>query len=307
MTEVKAKQFVSSVLYIFNNKENLQTFFPTLIDTLTKNFENHEIICVDDGSEDGSVEFVREFMKNLPDHHTITVVKMGRHQGVEFSMNAGADLAIGDMIFEFDTIDADFDKKFIMEAFCKNLAGYDIVSAVPRKTCGFFSQMFYRVYNWGGGGELYRVGFRVVSRRALNRIKATNCYIPYRKALYAKSGLAMTKIYYNSDIQRKKEYTDERMGLALEVLILFTETVQKISLFISLFFAFIAIGVGVYIVMAYFGTRKPVEGWTPIMGFLVLGFFGMFLLFSLVFEYLSVILRTVFIKQRYAVESVEKL
>jgi dolichol-phosphate mannosyltransferase len=151
------------------------------------------------------------------------------------------------------------------------------------------------------------VGFRVVSRRALNRIKAASRYIPYRKALYAQSGLSAEKIYYDNNTHSKKEYSGERVSLALESLILFTGTIQKISLFISLVFAFLAVGIGIYIVTIYFGVRKPIEGWTPIMGFLVLGFFGVFLLFSFVFEYLSVILNTVFIRQRYMVESVEKL
>jgi dolichol-phosphate mannosyltransferase len=232
---------------------------------------------------------------------------MSRHQGLELSMNAGVDLAIGDLIFEFDAIDATFDEELMMNAFNKSLAGHDIVSAVPRKVHGLFSRLFYRVYAWGGGGEIGREGFRVVSRRALNRIKAASRYIPYRKALYAQSGLAAEKVYYNDNAHGRKGYSGERMSLALESLILFTGTVQKISLFISLFFAFLALGIGVYIVTVYFGARRPIEGWTPIMGFLVLGFFGLFLLFSFVFEYLSVILNTVFIRQRYMVESIEKL
>jgi dolichol-phosphate mannosyltransferase len=262
---------------------------------------------VDDQSQDNSLECIRNYIQKTSEYQTVTIMRMARYQGLEISMNAGVDLAIGDLIFEFDTIEPEFDNAFIMEAHKKVISGNDIVSAVPKKVHSIFSTIFYRIYNWAGGGTIYREGFRIVSRRALNRIKAANRFIPYRKALYAQSGLQSDKIYYTGSVHDRKQYSGERINLALDALILFTGAVQKVSFFICLLFGLLTISIGVYITYIYFGPQKPIEGWTPIMGFMVLGFFGVFFLFAIIFKYLSVILNTVFIKQWYMVKSIEKL
>jgi dolichol-phosphate mannosyltransferase len=278
--------------------------------TLTENFENFEIICVVDETEDNSVSFIQSFSKGLPDSESISILEMSNHQGIEMSMNAGVDLAIGDLIYEFDNLENENAAKLIMEAYYKCVGGYDVVSIVPEKVRRPFSRIFYRLYNWGLHNKentITHEDFRLVSRRALNRIKTINNYIPYRKALYSQCGLPTAKLTYDSSRQPLPDTMVNRMNLALETLILFTSTIQKLTLYVCLLFAAFTVAVGVYIVYSYFGAQKPVEGWTALMGFLTLGFFGIFLLFAVVFKYLSVILNTIFVNQWYTVKSVDKL
>jgi dolichol-phosphate mannosyltransferase len=310
MITEKQKQFMSVVLYMYNNEEEVKAFLPLITKTMTDNFEHFEIICVDDKSKDKCVKFVRDFVDTMDERQNTTILEMSSHQGLEMSMNAGVDLAIGDLIFEFDNIGNNYTPGLIMDAYQKAISGFDVVSVVPKKVKGFISKAFYHLYNWGLNNHenpITHEDFRIVSRRALNRIKAVNHYIPYRKALYSQCGLPASKITYSASKHIQKESVNNRINLALETLILFTNTIQKLSLFICLLFAAITIGVGIYIVYVYFGVNRPVEGWTPMMGFLTLGFFGLFLLFSLIFKYLSVILNTIFIKQWYSIKSIEKL
>ncbi|MFR1038034.1 MAG: hypothetical protein ACLSE4_04095 [Clostridium sp.] len=63
------------------------------------------------------------------------------------------------------------------------------------------------------------------------------------------------------------------MELATDSLILFTNTIQKLSLYISMCFLGLTVAIGVYAWVSYFSAHKPVEGWTPLMLFLSLGFF----------------------------------
>jgi len=50
-----------------------------------------------------------------------------------------------------------------------------------------------------------------------------------------------------------------------------------------------------------------VEGWLSTMGFLALGFFGVFALLTIILKYLSVMLNLIFKQQRYLVSDIEKV
>lgn len=64
---------------------------------------------------------------------------------------------------------------------------------------------------------------------------------------------------------------------------------------------------GIYTCITYFGQQRPVEGWAPLMGMLSVGFFGIFLVLTLVIKYLDVILKLIFQRQKYMVSSIEKI
>jgi dolichol-phosphate mannosyltransferase len=310
MISNKGKQFVSLVVYIYNDENNIKPFWASVVQAFVDNFEKIEIICVNDKSDDASTEVIRSTVKALPQNNIVSILNISSHQGVETAMNAGVDLAIGDLIFEFDSIVGDITEGLIVEAYQKAVGGYDIVTVTPQKTYDFLSSVFYKILNWGmneKANPITREGFRIVSRRALNRIESLNLYVPYRKAVYAKCGLPSARLSYVNNRRVKKEKMSNRVNLAVESLILFTDVIQKLSLFICLSFASFAVIVAIYTVAAYFGVNKPIPGWAPTMGFLSVGFFGMFFLFTIVFKYLSVLLNTVFIKQRYIVESIEKI
>ena len=93
----------------------------------------------------------------------------------------------------------------------------------------------------------------------------------------------------------------------MDTLILFTNAIQRLAFCVSLLFLFLSIGIGCYTWISYFSIRKPVEGWTPIMLFLSMGFFGVFLILTLILQYLSVVLRIVFKKKQYLIESIIKI
>ena len=72
-------------------------------------------------------------------------------------------------------------------------------------------------------------------------------------------------------------------------------------------FLLFTLGVAVYIVGSIFSASKPVEGWLSTMGFLSLGFFGVFSLLTIILKYLSVMLGLIFKHKSFMIEGVEKL
>lgn len=309
--ENKEKNFISAVVYIHNEEDRIESFLKMLIHTLETYFEKSEIICVNDYSNDNSMEIVKQ-ISEVTKHTTISILNMSYFHGLEVAMNAGVDLSIGDFVFEFDSILQDFDEKDIMNVYRKSLKGYDIVSASPNKKQKISSNLFYRVFGHYTNLE-YNFGterFRILSRRVINRISSMNKAVPYRKAVYANCGLKTTNIKYDTqdDLHNKLDKTEKkyRRGLAVDSLILFTEVGYRFSMTMTMMMMLVAVFVTIYSLVIYF-TSTPVAGWTTTILFLAFTFFGLFGILTIIIKYLQILVNLVFKRKKYSFESIEKL
>lgn len=306
-TNNKEKNFISAVIYIHNNEDTAVRFLEMVRSCLDDNFEHYELIVVDDASRDQSVQKIKDSISET--ETAATIVHMGFYHGVESSMLAGVDLAIGDFVYEFDNAAADFDKSLIFAVYQEALKGFDFVSASNKKTHAS-SRFFYKVFNRFGDYkyQLKSETFRIISRRGINRAKSVNSAITYRKAIYARCGLKSSTLYYTADIKGQKDAEENsmRLELAADAIILFTDFGYKISMILSIIMTLFTAGVGIYTGYIFF-TGRPVQGWTSTMLFLGVGFLGIFIVFTILIKYASLILKLLFKKQEYVVEGVEKL
>lgn len=307
----KEKNFISSVIYVHNAQDRIEQFLRTIADVMASNFEHSEIICVNDFSDDDSVRLIKDLSKEIKDT-TITVLNMSYFHGLEVSMNAGMDLAIGDFVLEFDTTRLDFDKAEIMRVYKEALKGYDIVSASPDKKQRFTSKMFYSIFNrfTGISNKINTESFRILSRRVINRISSMNTAIPYRKAVYANCGLKTLNLKYQvtektGNIQDKTE-NKYRMDLAVDTMILFTEFGYRFSVSMTVIMMCIAVLVAVYSAVIYIFST-PVAGWTTTIFFMSFAFFGLFGILTIIIKYLQILVNLVFKRKHYSFESIEKL
>lgn len=307
----KEKNFMSAVLYVHNDEARIGDFLRMIVNVLEDNFEHSEIICVNDFSQDNSVDVVRSVSKEVKGT-TITVLNMSYFHGVEVAMNAGMDLAIGDFVLELDACVPDFEPVQIMEAYQKTLKGYDIVSASPDKKQRFTSSLFYKVFNRFTDYS-YQLGterFRVLSRRVINRISSMNRSVPYRKAVYANCGLKTANIRYPvTGAQAAKDDRTERKyrtELAVNSMILFTELGYQFSVTMTVLMMLVAIAVAVYSAVVYLFST-PVAGWTTTIFFMSFAFFGLFGILTIIIKYLQILVDLVFRRKKYSFESIEKM
>ena len=310
---MKEKKFISLVVYLHNVEDYIKYFMKSIIPVCESNFEQFEIVCVDDGCTDGTVDKLKEYLEENQTFAMVNVIHMSFFQGIESAMNAGRDIAIGDFVYEFDDVFVDYEPELLLKVYEKMLEGSDIVAASSRGKLRFTSKIFYSLYNATSRskGKIGPETFRIVSRRAINRIKSMGQYIPYRKAVYSNCGLKMSTIHYDSkDVTarvKNKTVASERTSLALDSFIYFTNVLERISMVICGFFLILTVAMGIYIISDFFNAHKPVEGWLSTMGFLALGFFGVFALLTIILKYLSVLLNLIFKQQRYLVADIEKV
>lgn len=307
----KEKNFVSAVIYVHNAEKRIYEFLGTVIKTLEDNFEHSEIICVNDSSDDGSLNAIKETSKKAT-ITSVSVVNMSYFHGLELAMNAGIDLSIGDFVFEFDNTFLDFDQSMIMDIYKHSLKGFDIVSASPDRAGRFTSKIFYEVFNYYTdlNYKMSTESFRVLSRRVINRISSMNKTVSYRKAIYANCGLKTDNIKYtpielsNHNLDKKEK--GYRTRLAIDSLILFTEMGYSFSKVMTVLMMVMSFFMLIYSIVIY-ATSNPVAGWTTTFLFLSVVFFGLFGILTIIIKYLQLLVNLLFKRKHYSFEGIEKL
>lgn len=135
---------VSIVVPVFNEVETVSLLGEALYNALQG--IDYEIMFVDDGSTDGSLEALKRLIDTHPE--TMRVIEFRRNFGQTAAMAAGIDHSTGDVIV---TIDADLqnDPEDIPKLIEKIDEGYDVVSGwrVDRKD-NFVRRLPSQIANW---------------------------------------------------------------------------------------------------------------------------------------------------------------
>ena len=310
--ENKEKNFISSVVYLHNDENNIENFFTMLISVLERNFENAEIICVNDSSSDDSIYRIKQIVKDVPTYISVSVLNLSGFHGLETAMNSGVELSIGDFVFEFDTIKVDYDESMIMNVYKKALEGYDVVSASPNKKEKFFSKMFYELYEGYSDSHkrLRTERFRILSRRVINRMDSIHKMVLYRKAVYADCGFNTFSLSYdvtdNITYVMDKKAKKYKKGLAVDTLLLFTDIGYRFSVVMTAVMMFVSVFMLLYSIVIYL-MAHPVEGWTTTILFLSFVFFGLFGILTIIIKYLQLIINLMFKRKRYIYSGIEKI
>jgi glycosyltransferase involved in cell wall biosynthesis len=116
--------YLSVVLPVFNEVENLDILHDQLQGVLLKLGRTYEIIYVDDGSTDGSLPKLQELAKA---DDNVVVIELRRNFGQTAALSAGIDYARGEIVVCQDA-DLQNDPEDIPLLLAKLDEGYDLVS-----------------------------------------------------------------------------------------------------------------------------------------------------------------------------------
>lgn len=236
----KESVFISAVLYLSDFANDAEKFTTNLLDSLKSTFDHYEVIIVDDCSTKHE-KFLKEVLPSLAES-TITVVHMSIKQGIEACLCAGLDVSIGDFVFEFDTLEMLFDKDLLWDVYQEALKGNDVVSVEPKQN-NMSRILFYKLFNKYSNADydINASAFRLVSRRAINRILELNMSSAFRQAVYASCGLKNSRIEYKGSASPWKA---RGLSLAIDSFLLYTEFSRTVcTLSMILLFVFIVGGI----------------------------------------------------------------
>lgn len=299
--------FASAVVYIRNSAETAAEFIVTLDQYLDEMFTAHEIICVNDNSTDESARVIRNASHQIK-NNSLTTIHFGHFHGLEVAMQAGVELSIGDFVFEFDEAILNFDKAALAKAYEKAIGGYDIVGVSPHGKRKLASRLFYRAMGSARDLEapMDTETFRLLSRRAINRIKDICQIVPYRKAIYSSCGLPSTNLTHETlTVSRSSQDRAYRIETAIDALLLFTQIGYRIALGLTFVMMAAALFMIVYSFASYFA-GITIAGWMTTILFLSFAFLGLFGILAIVIKYLQLIVNLTFRKKSFVYESVER-
>ena len=120
---------LSVVVPIYNEVDSIPELIDAISRTLTQNHLSYEIICVDDGSQDGSTELLQQLAQT---RHDLQAIILRRNYGQTASMAAGFENAKGKIIVTLDG-DLQNDPADIPRLLAKLEEGYDLVSGWRKK------------------------------------------------------------------------------------------------------------------------------------------------------------------------------
>ena len=96
---MEAKLDISIISPVFNERENLKTFVETVVEVMVSSNMTWELIIVDDGSDVGSSEIV----KDLAHKENIHSILLSKNYGQTTAIQAGFDCALGNYLVTLDS------------------------------------------------------------------------------------------------------------------------------------------------------------------------------------------------------------
>ncbi|HXL79388.1 MAG TPA: glycosyltransferase family 2 protein [Pyrinomonadaceae bacterium] len=169
------KPEVSVFLPVYNEEPNLLPLHAKLDEALKALGHTAEVIYVDDGSSDGSLNVLREIARL---DGRVRVVALKRNYGQTAAMAAGIDAAQGDVLIPMDA-DLQNDPADIIRLLDKMAEGYDVVSGWRKNrqdkmiTRKIPSMIANRLISWIGGVPLHDYGcsLKAYRRESLEDVK----------------------------------------------------------------------------------------------------------------------------------------
>ena len=264
---------ISVVVSCFNEEEALPFFYKETVEVLKKMDLNYEIILVDDGSQDKTLDVIKRLRKK---DKNIKYISFSRNFGKEAAMMAGLESSSGDYV---TLMDADLqDPPTLlpkMYDYIKN-DGYDCVGtrrvtrAGEPKIRSFFSRMFYRIINKLSKIEMVDGArdFRLMKRKMVDAIISMKEYNRYSKGIFSFVGFKTKWIEYENvkRVAGKTKWSFFKLfRYAIEGIVGYSTLPLIISAFIGIFFCFLAFIMILFIIIKTLIYGDPVAGWPSLI------------------------------------------
>jgi polyisoprenyl-phosphate glycosyltransferase len=276
MQESSTIQSRSSLLSIivpaFNEQEVLPAFHARLAPVLDALDMESEVLYVNDGSRDGTLDVLRSLRRRDP---RVAVLDLSRNFGKEIAMTAGLEHARGDAIV---IIDADLQDppELIPDLVRHWLEGWDMVYAQRMERLGesllkkATARWFYRLMQRVGRVRIpENVGdFRIMSRRSVDSLLRLREQHRFMKGLFAWIGYPQQGIPYQRDPRfagRTKWDYWRLWNFALEGITSFTTTPLKWATYLGILTAFGSFAYAIVIILQKLLYGNPVKGYPSLM------------------------------------------
>ena len=276
---------LSIVTTLYNSAVYIDEFYRRILSQAQAICADFELILVDDGSPDDSLEVAVALSR---DDGRVKVIELSRNHGHHRAMMIGLEHACGELVF---LIDVDLEEQpENLSLFWERLHQQDTVDVVfgtqPEKKTPFFrktlSKSFYSVFN--------ALSPIKISDRALVSRLMTKDYVQsllqYRErdiflpALWVDAGYSQVSVEVDKEFNGNSSYTlRKRVKLSIDAVTAFSSTPLSLIFYLGTGMSLVAGLVVIYLIFRHFFLDQSVPGWMSIIASIYLT--GGLIIFSL--------------------------
>lgn len=287
---------ISIVVSVYNEEKVLEEFYKETIEILRNCSWNYELIFVNDGSIDHSIQIIKKIaMRNKK----VKIVDFSKNFGHEAAMIAGIDYSNGDGVICMDS-DLQHPPEYIPEIIDKFEEGYEVISMVrtKNKDAGMIksitSSLFYKILNMMSPVKFENNAsdFFAMTSNAANVLKHE-----YREKMrflrgYVQDiGFNKTIITYEANPRRAGEskYSIKKLiDFSINALLSFSDLPLRLGVASGLFVGLLGGILMIYTIYSKYVNDTP-SGYATIIVVLCFMFALLFVIIGIIGQYLSVI------------------
>jgi len=303
---------VAVVIPVYNEEENLPALMQRLTPVMQSLGKSFEIIFIDDGSRDNSLEILKGFTQNTP----VKVVELTRNYGQHAAIMAGFSITQADIVI---TMDADLQNPpeeitnliKVMEE-----GNYDVVGTIrkgrkdsflrilPSKIINMVARKITRVSmrDWGCMLRCYRLP--IVQRMIQCHEHAT--FIPALATVFAKR-VTEIEVAHEERHGGKSNYPLRKLiNLQFDLVASFSDLPMKLIMYGGILMSLLGVCFGAFLAVArlVYGARWAAEGIFTLFAVLFV-FVGLqFFALGVIGEYIGRIYREVRKRPEYVIEKI---
>ncbi len=238
-------------------------------DPVSKSFE---ILFVDDGSDDKTLEVIRQAHARDP---RIRALSLSRNFGKEAALSAGLDAARGMAVVPID-VDLQDPPEAIADMIAEWRAGFDVVYGVRdnRETDSLpkrlTADLYYRAHNWLSHDKIpeHAGDFRLLDRKVVDVIRRMPERNRFMKGLFAWAGFKQAAVLYHRQertVGRTKFNYWKLWTLAIDGITSASTLPLRVWSYLGAIVALGALAFAVFIIIRTLTTGIEVPGYASLM------------------------------------------
>lgn len=263
---------LSLIIPLLNEQDNLEPLYERTVPVVESLGLDYELIFVDDGSTDRSVEAIAALHAKDP---RVKLVSFSRNFGHQQALTAGMDHATGDAALMMDA-DLQHPPELIPELVRHWREGYEIVYTVRQSTedASWFKKVtgaaFYRTFQKLTGIDMpgNAADFRLVDRKVLDAFGQIRERSRFLRGLTSWVGFRAIGVPYQAAARHTGEskYNLRRMvRFAIEGILSFSTIPLVIGIYVGLAIALVSFAYLLFVLYSAAVTHQVVQGWTSMI------------------------------------------
>lgn len=259
---------VSIVVPMYNETENIDRFYKTVTRVLESSKESFEIICVNDGSTDDTLERLLDLRRQ---DKRVKIVDFSRNFGKEIALSAGLDFTAGRAVIPIDA-DLQDPPELIPDLILKWKEGFDVVTArrIKRKGETWLKRgtaaLFYKIFKSFTSFDIEENtgDFRLLDRKVVDALKELKEHHRYMKGLFFWVGFRQCSIGFERDARfagKSKLSYSKLISLAVEGLTSFSHIPLRAASYLGIIISFFSFCYAAFVIIKKIVSGDPVQGY----------------------------------------------